>query len=77
MLQELPNKVSLPLRSPPANTGSDRAIRNVKVKAKESGQFQTMEDPEIFAILRTVIDSAFYLKCDPFMTLYQLVKGPK
>jgi len=40
------------------NNGSERAIRNVKVKTKVSGQFRTAEGAERFAILRSVIDTA-------------------
>ena len=40
---------------PADNNGSERAIRNVKVKQKVSGQFKTGED--IFCILRSIIDT--------------------
>lgn len=43
---------------PPDNNGSERAIRNVKVKQKISGQFKLMSAAENFAILRSVIDTA-------------------
>lgn len=42
---------------PPDNNGSERAIRNIKVKQKISGQFKTMEAANAFAILRSVIDT--------------------
>jgi transposase len=42
----------------PDNNGSERAIRNIKVKQKISGQFKTLESANIFAILRSVIDTA-------------------
>lgn len=42
---------------PPDNNGSERAIRNIKVKQKISGQFKSEEGAEIFAILRSVIDT--------------------
>jgi transposase len=41
--------------TPPDNNGSERAIRNVKVKQKISGQFKTGE--KIFCVLRSVIDT--------------------
>ena len=41
----------------PDNNGSERAIRNVKVKQKISGQFKTLESANIFAILRSAIDT--------------------
>lgn len=42
---------------PPDNNGSERAIRNVKVKTKISGQFKTLRGATRFAILRSVIDT--------------------
>ena len=42
---------------PPDNNGSERALRNVKVKTKVSGQFKSIENANIFAILRSVIDT--------------------
>jgi transposase len=42
---------------PPDNNGSERAIRNIKVKQKISGQFKTLESANIFAVLRSVIDT--------------------
>ncbi len=41
----------------PDNNGSERAIRNIKVKQKISGQFKSLENTNIFAILRSVIDT--------------------
>jgi len=43
---------------PPDNNGSERAIRNVKVKQKISGQFKIPSAAENFAILRSIIDTA-------------------
>ena len=42
---------------PPDNNGSERALRNVKVKTKVSGQFKTIDNANIFAVLRSVIDT--------------------
>ena len=42
---------------PPDNNGSERAIRNIKVKQKISGQFKSDEGAGMFAILRSVIDT--------------------
>jgi transposase len=42
----------------PDNNGSERAIRNVKVKQKISGQFKIFGAAENFAILRSIIDTA-------------------
>ena len=41
----------------PDNNGSERAIRNIKVKQKISGQFKTLQSANLFAILRSVIDT--------------------
>jgi transposase len=41
----------------PNNNGSERAIRNIKVKQKISGQFKTLQSANVFAILRSVIDT--------------------
>lgn len=46
----------------PDNNASERAIRNVKIKQKISGQFKTGGDN--FSILRSVIDTAIKAKAD-------------
>lgn len=43
---------------PPDNNGSERAIRNFKVKQKVSGFFKTDQGAANYAILRSVCDSA-------------------
>jgi transposase len=42
---------------PPDNNGSERAIRNVKVKQKISGQFKTERGATIYAVIRSVTDT--------------------
>jgi len=42
---------------PPDNNGSERAIRNIKVKQKVSGQFKTQRGAIIYAIIRSVTDT--------------------
>jgi len=43
---------------PPDNNGSERAIRNVKVKQKISGQFKSWKGLENFMVLRSITDTA-------------------
>ena len=43
---------------PPDNNGSERAIRNIKVKQKISGQFKSVDGAISFAVIRSVIDTA-------------------
>ncbi len=42
---------------PPDNNGSERSIRNAKVKMKVSGQFKTLAGAHRFAVLRSIIDT--------------------
>ena len=60
------------LEVPPDNNGSERAMRNVKVKQKISGQFKSFEGAEAFAILRSIIDTAIKNNLNPLDTLSQI-----
>lgn len=42
---------------PPDNNGSERAIRNAKVKMKVSNQFKSIAGAHQFAVLRSIIDT--------------------
>ena len=42
---------------PPDNNGAERAIRNIKVKQKISGQFKSEDGANSFAVLRSLIDT--------------------
>ncbi len=42
---------------PPDNNASERAIRNVKVKQKISGQFKKEQSAQNFAKIRLIIDT--------------------
>jgi transposase len=54
---------------PPDNNGSERAIRNVKVKIKVSGQFRSERGAQRFAILRSIIDTTTKNSQDIFKSL--------
>ena len=60
---------------PPDNNGSERAIRNIKVKQKISGQFKTQQ--ESFCILRSVIDTCLKNKMDVFQALELIAQMPQ
>ena len=57
---------------PPDNNGSERAIRNVKVKQKISGLFKSFQGAENFAIIRSVIDTAIKNNLHPLHSLSQI-----
>ena len=42
---------------PPDNNASERAIRNIKVKQKVSGQFRSPQGAFRFAVLRSITDT--------------------
>ncbi len=54
---------------PADNNGSERAIRNVKVKQKISGQFKIFEAAENFATLRSIIDTSIKNGQNVFLAL--------
>jgi len=54
---------------PSDNNSSERAIRNAKVKQKVSGMFKTQRGMQIFAILRSIIDTGIKRGFDVFTTL--------
>ena len=51
------------------NNGSERAIRNVKVKQKVSGSFRSERGAEIFAVLRSVVDTIIKKGGNPFESI--------
>jgi len=54
---------------PPDNNGSERAVRNVKVKTKVSGLFRTEKGAARLAIIRSVIDTAIKNRNNVFEAL--------
>ena len=57
---------------PPDNNGSERGIRNIKVKMKISGQFKIRHDT--FAKLRSVIDTCIKRNLPVLHTMQQIAK---
>ena len=59
---------------PPDNNGAERAIRNIKVKQKISGQFKSDEGANRFATLRSVIDTTIKSGQNVLKTLALIAK---
>lgn len=59
---------------PPDNNGSERAIRNIKVKQKISGQFRSFRGADNFVILRSVIDTLIKQSLDVLTHLKLIAK---
>jgi transposase len=57
---------------PADNNGSERAIRNIKVKHKISGYFKSMRGAEIFAILRSITDTALKRNQNVLASLHKI-----
>ena len=62
------------LNVPPDNNASERAIRNIKVKQKVSGQFKSGK--HTFCVLRSVIDTLRKRELNVIQYLFQIVKIP-
>ena len=54
---------------PPDNNGSERAIRNFKVKIKISGFFKSIEGASGYAVIRSVIDTAIKNEQNPLQII--------
>lgn len=61
---------------PPDNNASERAIRNIKVKTKVSSHFRTLNGAEIFARIRSLVDTALKNNQNVFST-FQLIANLK
>mgnify|MGYP001613017011 FL=1 len=62
---------------PPDNNGSERAIRNAKVKMKVSSQFRSFAGAHRFAVLRSVIDTTIKNSQNVLEALCLLAKMPE
>jgi len=60
---------------PPDNNGSERAIRNIKVKQKVSGQFKSLDGAENYANIRSIIDTARKRGLNEFSSLVSIYGG--
>ncbi len=60
---------------PPDNNGSERAIRNIKVKQKISGQFKSLEGAQGYATLRSIIDTSRKRGFNEFDSLVSVMQG--
>ena len=60
---------------PPDNNGSERAIRNFKVKLKTSGFFKSLEGSNIYAVLRSIIDTAIKNDQNPYLVMQLLAQN--
>lgn len=60
---------------PPDNNASERAIRNVKVKQKVSGQFKSLQGAKNYANIRSIIDTSRKRSLNEFETLRHVIEG--
>lgn len=57
---------------PPDNNGSERAIRNIKVKQKVSGFFKSVQGARDYVVIRSVIDTAIKAGLPVFASLVKI-----
>jgi len=60
---------------PPDNNGSERAIRNIKVKQKVSGQFKSLDGAKHYATLRSIVDTSRKRGLNEFESLVSVIQG--
>jgi transposase len=59
---------------PPDNNASERAIRNIKVKLKVSGQFKTQRGAQVYAIIRSITDTCIKNNQNVLAAFYTIAK---
>ncbi len=59
----------------PDNNSSERAIRNIKVKLKVSGQFKSTQGAKDYATLRSIVDTARKREMNEFETIRNIIDG--
>ena len=57
---------------PPDNNGSERAIRNIKVKQKVSGFFKSVQGAKDYVVIRSIIDTATKVHLPVFASLVKI-----
>ena len=62
---------------PPDNNASERAIRNIKVKLKVSGQFKSEQGAKDYATLRSIVDTARKRGMNEFEAIRDIVGGKR
>jgi len=60
---------------PPDNNGSERAIRNIKVKQKVSGQFKSFDGAVYYSNIRSIIDTSRKRGLNEFESLTRMIEG--
>ena len=60
---------------PADNNGSERAIRNVKVKQKVSGQFKSFEGAVYYSNIRSIVDTSRKRGLNEFKSLTRMIEG--
>ena len=60
---------------PPDNNASERAIRNIKVKQKVSGQFKSFEGAVYYSNIRSIVDTSRKHGLNEFESLVKLIQG--
>ena len=60
---------------PADNNGSERAIRNIKVKQKVSTQFKSFEGAHYYSNIRSIIDTSRKRGLNEFESLTRMIKG--